>query len=131
LLAAPEGADLDPFLGLWTWTPPLNTSGQSFEIRVEVRDDALAPLRAETSFQVRVRQVQPELPAASAAMTAEGFHFTFQAEPGLRFAIEASDDLVHWTELDSVTTDGNGVGSFTDPSVTDVPHRYYRIRWID
>jgi hypothetical protein len=43
--------------------------------------------------------VHPDLTSSSLAFTAEGFQFSFQAEPGLRFTLEASDDLVAWTDL--------------------------------
>ncbi len=45
------------------------------------------------------------------------------------FGLQASSDLVHWTNLGPGTTDSNGLLIFQDPDSASFPHRYYRAYW--
>jgi hypothetical protein len=128
-LTGPNDATLDAALGRWTWTPPLGEAGQTRAVTVEVADDAPVPLSAQVTFQVRVRQVRPELPAEEVMITEGGFRLTFRAEPGLRFVVEASDDLVQWVERETLTVSVDGTAAFTDPVASGEGHRFYRLRW--
>lgn len=58
-------------------------------------------------------------------MTTNGFQFTITGPDGLTVTIEASDDLVTWTIVGSVTLTG-GTGTFVDSASGSHPHRYYR-----
>ncbi len=128
-LAGPADAIVDPLIGLWSWTPPPALAGQSSDVTLEVRDDAPSPFVAQTRFSVRVRAVQPDLTSSSLAFTTEGFQFSFQAETGLRFTLEASDDLAAWIDLETVTVGEQGSATFADPTAMTTPNRFYRLRW--
>lgn len=128
-VAGPAEAEVEARAGLWRWTPPLAAAGQTLEVTVEVRDDAALPLAAQTTFRVRVRDVRPELPASEAELTGSGFRLRFRGEAGLRFAVEASDDLLQWTALETITIGADGAAVFTDTAAAALPHRFYRLRW--
>lgn len=55
--------------------------------------------------------------------------FTFEADPGTTWAVEASVDLVHWIELGRTTATGASV-TFTDEAPTREPQRFYRLRQV-
>jgi hypothetical protein len=129
-LAGPPDASLDPVLGRWEWTPALNRSGQAWAVTVQVVDDAVAPLRSETTFQVRVRQVRPAVPPSGLVAAPEGFMMRFTAEAGLRFSVEGSDDLAQWTELATLTVGEEGTAQFTDPTSANAGQHFYRLRWV-
>jgi uncharacterized repeat protein (TIGR03806 family) len=56
-----------------------------------------------------------------------GIHLEMDGELGANYAVEASDDLVHWTNLGTLQN-LNGSVSFTDSDATNFPQRYYRAR---
>lgn len=79
--------------------------------------------------QVAVLTVVPPPPrilAGSLVRTNGQFKFTLQSQPGSRFVIQASTNLVNWTNLATVT---NVLGTipFTD-SATNFKWRFYRAR---
>jgi hypothetical protein len=52
----------------------------------------------------------------------------FEAAPGDSFVIETSTNLIDWTDLDTVTADGDGVVQFQDATGGNGDVRYYRAR---
>ena len=54
------------------------------------------------------------------------FRFTISGEANKDYAVEASMDLVNWTELGTVTTAGDGLAQFTDGTAPESGNRYYR-----
>jgi hypothetical protein len=55
--------------------------------------------------------------------------FTFNAEPGLRYAIDVSSNLLQWTP--AVTFDhAGGIGDFVDEGAAEEKQRFYRLRWV-
>ncbi|HRZ35705.1 MAG TPA: hypothetical protein P5534_05000 [Candidatus Paceibacterota bacterium] len=55
------------------------------------------------------------------------FTVSFSTDLGTRWAIEASSDLVHWTELGMLTAT-EGAVTFTDETARGVNPRFYRLR---
>jgi len=49
-----------------------------------------------------------------------------QGAPDITYVIEASNDLVTWTEFGTVLSDGAGVFSFTDYDAPSSGVRFYR-----
>jgi uncharacterized repeat protein (TIGR03806 family) len=56
-----------------------------------------------------------------------GVHLRIDGEAGRSYVIEASQDLVQWTNIATVQNITGSV-SFTDTSATNLPQRYYRAR---
>jgi hypothetical protein len=56
-----------------------------------------------------------------------GVHLRIDGEPGRNYIIEASQDLVQWTNIATVQNI-TGYVLFTDTSATNIPQRYYRAR---
>lgn len=93
-------------------------SGQvAWDNGYEVR--ALAP----ASFELR--SPKPEL-VSEVEVTGEGVRLAFGTAPGVRYTVEASDDLRTWTPLGTV--DGTGqVADFIDTDRQERPARFYRL----
>ncbi len=51
---------------------------------------------------------------------------SFAATPGAVVEIQASDDRVHWTTLHRFVVTSNQPLEFFDPTLTDIPMRFYR-----
>ncbi|HEX7859209.1 MAG TPA: LamG-like jellyroll fold domain-containing protein [Verrucomicrobiae bacterium] len=59
-----------------------------------------------------------------------GISLSFAAELGLRYRIEASEDLQNWTAITTVTSDGSTL-SYTDPIGEKAQRRFYRAVQIE
>jgi hypothetical protein len=57
------------------------------------------------------------------------FEFTLTSTANTVFAIEASTDLLNWTDIGSSQTDAGGLMLFQDTNAAGFPNRYYRARW--
>ena len=130
LLEGPDGAEVDPVTGHFHWTTLPADSGRSLNVTVAVQDDAAVRLAASRNFMVNVREVRPRIGPQGLDMTAEGFVLRFSGEPGLRFMLEASEDLREWEEVGEVAVGPEGEGVATDGAPGD-GHRFYRLRWIE
>jgi hypothetical protein len=51
---------------------------------------------------------------------------SLQADAGISYVVEFSEDLASWTELATVTTDASGVAAWSDTSSPLATHRYYK-----
>ena len=56
---------------------------------------------------------------------------SFQAERNWRYLVEASDDLVHWLQIQSAWTDGQGGGFTSDGDAGYLSRRFYRFSEMD
>jgi len=56
------------------------------------------------------------------------YRLTFNADPGYRYSIDATTDLVHWQTLTNFTHDA-GLADFTDADSGGASPRFYRLRW--
>ena len=78
-----------------------------------------ADIRADAAIVGRLSQL---------AMKGGGFEGLLQGLPEQRYILEVSSDLVNWTELSTVTTDGTGRVQFRDSQAAQFSSRYYRAR---
>lgn len=78
LVSGPEGMTVSPG-GSLVWSVPAGLGDQTFAVTVAVSDDGLPPLRAETTFQVHVREVPnpPEIPFIPPQQVDEGTVFEY------------------------------------------------------
>jgi hypothetical protein len=56
---------------------------------------------------------------------------TFNGSPNTVYTVQYTDSLdpISWQTLTNVTTDGTGLGGFTDPSAPNgQPQRFYRVK---
>jgi len=54
------------------------------------------------------------------------FHFTINSSAGAVLTIQASTNLVNWTQI-AVVTNSTGTMDFADPASASIPMRYYRV----
>jgi hypothetical protein len=55
-----------------------------------------------------------------------GAKLTMSGIPNQVYQIQVSTDLVHWTNLNTVTADATGIIEYLDAAATEYPHRFYR-----
>lgn len=55
------------------------------------------------------------------------FGFSFGAQPGARYEIQGSNDLLVWTTLEAGIVPPNGIVSFTDAAANSQSSRFYRV----
>jgi hypothetical protein len=67
-------------------------------------------------------------PTLSAAqITGSSFTFSASGVAGTYWNVYSSSDLNTWTLAGGVALNGTGQGSFTDPQINGVPHRFYKL----
>jgi len=66
----------------------------------------------------------------STGLADEGDLVQFYGEPGFRYWIEASTDLVEWTVLDELLN-GDGILQYLDPDRDAYDLRFYRIEPVE
>lgn len=135
--------------GVSNGSPWPNNNGSFAEFTFTVKDGALDLGRVPISLgQVQLTdgwQLEPNAgtelvlttrdPVAptvsSASRLADGsFQITGVAEPGLRYDVEISNDLVTWTSAGFAATE-QGNFSFTDSSAQGETRRFYRLKQVD
>ncbi len=50
--------------------------------------------------------------------------------PNSSYAVDFSDDLIGWAQLEVITTDAQGLGAYTEPRIFKLARRFYRFRLI-
>jgi hypothetical protein len=106
-----------PAGGQTVWAVSLISGQVAWDNGYEVR--ALAPASLE------LRSLAPEL-VSEVEFTGEGVRLAFGTAPGVRYTVEASDDLKTWTPLGTV--DGTGqVAGFIDTDRRERAVRFYRV----
>jgi hypothetical protein len=55
---------------------------------------------------------------------------TWTSKPGKTYAVDSSDDLINWGELDDGIGSDGAVTTFTDTGLEDVTPRFYRVRQL-
>ncbi len=74
-------------------------------------------------------------PPAAPVLTSVGagtngyFQLEFSSTANTGFTIQASINLVNWTNIGSGATDPNGLLTFTDTNAASFPNRFYRVKW--
>jgi hypothetical protein len=131
--------------------PPLPDSPNATETRIqEVTHEAnpeviwdISILDPESTFTnytgnwvYRARRIadlygHPAMPVTDLTVSLRGSaaYLNFSADPQLTYAIEASNDLIAWTDIGSAELDSKGLGVFADssPEAAAAGGRFYRI----
>ena len=117
---------IDPVTGEFRWSPGAgDVSEKPRKITVVVSDGSGEGGVKEASFQVQVKANGPVKPAQLRAVFTDGkFEMRVEGTVNQSYEIEASLDLVTWTVLGTVTTDGTGQAQFTDSSGSG--YRFFR-----
>ncbi|HVM49064.1 MAG TPA: kelch repeat-containing protein, partial [Candidatus Acidoferrum sp.] len=110
------------------WQYDVGSAGGISPIDLDVCHDEFEPL---TSYLIPMPA--PGWHITSAVADVGGFHVSFTNVPGTRFTLIASTNVVtplsNWTVLGAAAESPPGQFLFTDPQATNLPQRYYRIRW--
>lgn len=152
LTATGDQTHTDPKLGPLqdnggpTWTHALLPGSPA----IDAGDDALAALQPTDqrglprkfgahvdigAYEARWPAVTPPLLTGLGRSGGGTFHVAFSNAPGALFTVLTTTNLAvpaaNWTVLPSslVTEDPPGFYQFADPSATNDPQRFYRVRW--
>jgi len=124
---APNGANINPASGLFSWTPTPSQAGTN-QIVIRVTDNGSPALSDEKTFGIIVvARVSPLL--SEARLTAEGLAtFTWASTPGQTYRVEFKNDLndAVWQkvlDIPATTT----TSTFTAPSPQTTAQHYYRV----
>jgi len=117
---------LDPVTGIFTWRPPVASSGSSNNIAVVVTDNGSPNLSATNNFAVIVNPVAS--PISSAATLANGqFSMTVNGDLGPDYIVQTSTDLLNWQSI--FTNHSPAVPfTFTDTNAPSDSWLFYRIQ---
>lgn len=121
-----KGGQVEVAGGRVTYRPPTTFSGEdgfTYRLRDELgaEDFARVTVQVRTSNGGRLNiEAISMLPDGSARLEVLGV-------PGFTYAVEASDDLVTWTPVGSLTVGADGRFEFTDPDAQSEGRRFYRI----
>ncbi len=108
-----ENLTTDTILGSLTWVIDLDATHHPY------RFYRAAPLDSLQARQpLRIRSYAPS--------SHDRFGLTLQGNPGEGYVLQASTNLVHWTEASSGVIYGNAV-EWTDPDSLLFPMRFYRL----
>jgi hypothetical protein len=126
---APAGATINPFTGVFNWTPtPAQTPGTN-NVTVRVTDNGTPPLNDAETITIFVI-APPQI--TQTTLNGQSFTFVWQTTAGHTYRVEFKDDLneASWTPL---TTDMNANGSSLSAivDVTGAARRFYRILLVN
>jgi len=105
-------------------------AGQTYYFVVTALDENgnESPFSNEVSYTLALPTGQPPAPPLAVVSASPGqFVLRVSGQIGQPYAIEASQDLVHWLLIRTVFTAGNGSVNFTDTDAQFFPRRFYRI----
>jgi hypothetical protein len=105
-----------------TVTPSLDQLGEAI-ITITVSDGRT---NAQDNFRLTVT---PNLSINSVTVLADGLvRIAGAGEPGTIYDIQASEDLVQWQTIESVTADLSGAFQFQTADPAEYPSRFYRVK---
>lgn len=128
LLSPPTGASIDSSTGVFTWTPTADQANTTSTITVEVTDDGVPTMSAQTTFKVTVTSGNSPAPViTSIQLTAGQVTITWDAVAGKSYRVEYTSNLPGgWTALAGDVQAQGPTASKQDMSATDA-HRFYRV----
>lgn len=74
--------------------------------------------------------VEPRRPVLTVKVTGTGVNGSLRADPNSTYQMQMSGDLTTWNNQGTVTTDAQGVGTWSDSGAAGVSHRFYRARGL-
>jgi subtilisin-like proprotein convertase family protein len=133
---APYGATLATFNGLdangvWSLYVRDDASSNSGNIAggwsLTVTTTGAQALAAE---EMLIDTTAPLLPAVAMGTrdTSGGTTLQIKGTPGDEYSVEASEDLVSWQAIGTLSTDDTGAGTFIDENAAAFAKRYYRLK---
>jgi hypothetical protein len=128
LQSAPEGANIGPGNGLFTWTPTQAQTPSTNSIIVRVEDNGAPPLSSTRSFTAYV--VPP--PRATLNRNGNMLSISFPTLAGRHYRVDYKDNLnaADWTVLQDNMT-GTGADLTINETIGANPQRFYRIAQLD
>jgi len=126
---APVGAAINPFSGVFTWTPTPAQTPSTNSITVRVTDSGTPPLNDSESITIVV--IAPPL-FYPPVLNGEQLTLSWQTTPGHTYRVEFSNDLggSSWTPLSAdMTADSSSMSIHLD--ITGAPERFYRILLVN
>ena len=125
LAEQPQGADINPVTGLFTWRPTIAQAGASHTVGVTVTDDGTPPLNATRQFLVSV--ATPAAPTLTLSAGVDGFAVGIDGDEGPDYTLEGSPDLDRWLPIG--TADSPLLPMLWPiPDNPDDTNQFYRIR---
>jgi hypothetical protein len=123
----PTGAVIDPFSGVFTWTPSTNQAPSTNAITVQVTDDGSPVMSANWTFTAIVSSVTSLRITAITAVPAGSVTLTWASQAGKTYRVEHQGELATgtWTALGNYSATGSST-SATDPSPGS-SQRFYRV----
>lgn len=120
---APAGATLDPFSGLFAWTPTALDAPGTNTIAVIVTDNGSPPQTTVGTFTVTVLALMVNAPSIGS----NGMTLSWPAVPGLNYALQYKTNLddAAWTDWPGAVIVTNETVMVTDPAI--YPQRFYRL----
>ena len=128
LLAAPSGATISSG-GILIWTPNETQESSTNTFTTVVTDNGSPNLSATNSFTVIVlwAVVPPVINLDPVTVLSGGeFRFSFSGTSGKRYVIQSSEDLLGWTDVQTITM-GSGSLDFSEKWGTNTHQRYFRV----
>jgi len=124
LLNVPDGASVDPNLGVFTWRPTIDQSPNSYPMSVVVTEPGLPPLSATQNFTVTVNQ--PVNPGFTNVSLSHGqFKFTVTGNAGPDYTILVSSNLTTW--LPVWTNNAATPPLQYSDAISNVTRRFYQV----
>lgn len=125
LFNGPTNATINSSNGILFWRPLVAQSPSTNGMAVVVTDSGVPNQSATQSFNVTV--LKPAQPALlQPALAAGQFGFRVAGEAGPDYTIEASTNLVNWTNL--FTTNSPALPfNWSDPAASSYSQRFYRV----
>lgn len=122
----PTNATLGSSNGTFNWRPTIAQSNTTNLMSIVATDNGSPSMSATQSFTITVlRPAQPNLQSVS--LTGSTMQFQVTGDIGPDYAVEASTNLVNWTQL--LSTNSPALPwLWADPQATTLPARFYRIK---
>jgi len=129
---SPTGATVNPSTGLISWYADESATGVLFTFNVRATDDGVPALNDTNSFEVLVAAPLEFLSLSSSAPTGLCVDLTWSAIIGATYEVEYTHDLLtnDWTLLREIDAIENPSSIQDTNAPFDVPHRFYRIGWL-
>ncbi len=126
IVSGPAGATVSTS-GIFSWTAPQVTSGQTNAVTLRVTDSGTPALTDSKTFSIIVI-APPRISLMT--VTAGNANLTWQTFPGKTYRVEFKDDLTNasWTQLGSDTFASGNSLSISEPASGQ---RFYRIVQVD
>jgi hypothetical protein len=126
---APAGASINPFTGVFTWTPaPAQIPGTN-TVTVRATDNGTPPLSDAETFTIVVI-APPQL--TQPTLAGQQLTLVWQTTPGHTYRVQFKNDLNDpaWTPLSADMIAG-GVSMSINVDITGAPERFYRILLVN